>query len=344
MQKVLVTGIAGFIGFHTARRLLDHGYEVIGIDNLNTYYDVQLKLDRLNELGIDVHSDSFIRQTTTPSIRFDKLSFLQLDITYKDMLFHLMEAENPEYIIHLAAQAGVRYSIQNPDAYIQSNVVGFANILEACRMFNVSHLVYASSSSVYGNMSKVPFHESDRVDKPVSLYAATKKSNELMAYTYNHLYGFPCTGLRFFTVYGPWGRPDMAVFLFTRAILTGEPIKVFNHGELWRDFTFIDDIVEGILGVICKEASTKEAQVFNIGNNQPIKLLEFIQTIEKVLDKKARLNMLKMQEGDVYKTYASIDSLRNHSGYMPKTMLYEGIERFVHWYRSYYGSGLSEKY
>ncbi|WP_421754409.1 NAD-dependent epimerase/dehydratase family protein [Croceimicrobium sp.] len=277
MQKILITGIAGFIGYHTARKLLGLGYEIIGIDNLNTYYDVQLKLDRLNELGIDVHSDTFIRQTKTASSQFDKLSFLQLDLTNKDGLFHLVEEEKPYQILHLAAQAGVRYSILNPDAYVQSNVVGFANILEACRRNDVKHLVYASSSSVYGNTSEVPFSESDRVDEPVSLYAATKKSNELMAHTYNHLYGFPCTGLRFFTVYGPWGRPDMAAFLFTRAIIKGEPIKVFNYGELWRDFTFIDDIVEGVIGVIRKEPFAKVAQIFNIGNNQPVKLLDFIQ-------------------------------------------------------------------
>ncbi len=336
MQKVLVTGIAGFIGFHTARKLLNLGYEVIGIDNLNTYYDVQLKLDRLNELGIDVHSDTFIRQTKTISTKFDKLSFLQLDLTNKDGLFHLVSEEKPYQILHLAAQAGVRYSILNPDAYVQSNVVGFANILEACRRYEVEHLVYASSSSVYGNTAKVPFSESYRVDEPVSLYAATKKSNELMAHTYNHLYGFPCTGLRFFTVYGPWGRPDMAAFLFTRAILNGEPIKVFNHGELWRDFTFIDDIVEGIIGVIRKEPFAKKAQIFNIGNNQPVKLIDFIQTLETALGKKAELKMMEMQEGDVYKTYASVDRLKEYVGYEPHSNIAQGLEQFVNWYQSYY--------
>tara|TARA_B100001115_G_scaffold185071_1_gene191275 strand:+ start:3026 stop:4045 length:1020 start_codon:yes stop_codon:yes gene_type:complete len=339
MQKILITGIAGFIGYHTARKLLGLGYEIIGIDNLNTYYDVQLKLDRLNELGIDVHSDTFIRQTKTASSQFDKLSFLQLDLTNKDGLFHLVEEEKPYQILHLAAQAGVRYSILNPDAYVQSNVVGFANILEACRRNDVKHLVYASSSSVYGNTSEVPFSESDRVDEPVSLYAATKKSNELMAHTYNHLYGFPCTGLRFFTVYGPWGRPDMAAFLFTRAIIKGEPIKVFNYGELWRDFTFIDDIVEGVVGVIRKEPFAKEAQIFNIGNNQPVKLLDFIQTLETALDKKAELKMMEMQEGDVYKTYASVDRLKEYVGYEPSTNIAEGLKQFVNWYQSYYKIG-----
>jgi len=339
MQKILITGIAGFIGYHTARKLLGLGYEIIGIDNLNTYYDVQLKLDRLNELGIDVHSDTFIRQTKTASSQFDKLSFLQLDLTNKDGLFHLVEEEKPYQILHLAAQAGVRYSILNPDAYVQSNVVGFANILEACRRNDVKHLVYASSSSVYGNTSEVPFSESDRVDEPVSLYAATKKSNELMAHTYNHLYGFPCTGLRFFTVYGPWGRPDMAAFLFTRAIIKGEPIKVFNYGELWRDFTFIDDIVEGVVGVIRKEPFAKEAQIFNIGNNQPVKLLDFIQTLETALGKKAELKMMEMQEGDVYKTYASVDRLKEYVGYEPSTNIAEGLKQFVNWYQSYYKIG-----
>lgn len=339
MQKILITGIAGFIGYHTALKLLGLGYEIIGIDNLNTYYDVQLKLDRLNELGIDVHSDTFIRQTKKASSQFDKLSFLQLDLTNKDGLFHLVEEEKPYQILHLAAQAGVRYSILNPDAYVQSNVVGFANILEACRRNDVKHLVYASSSSVYGNTSEVPFSESDRVDEPVSLYAATKKSNELMAHTYNHLYGFPCTGLRFFTVYGPWGRPDMAAFLFTRAIIKGEPIKVFNYGELWRDFTFIDDIVEGVVGVIRKEPFAKEAQIFNIGNNQPVKLLDFIQTLETALDKKAELKMMEMQEGDVYKTYASVDRLKEYVGYEPRTNIAEGLKQFVNWYQSYYKIG-----
>lgn len=336
MQKVLVTGIAGFIGFHTARKLLNLGYKVIGIDNLNTYYDVQLKLDRLNELGIDVHSDTFIRQTKTPSTQYENLSFLQLDLTNKDGLFRLTEAEMPHQILHLAAQAGVRYSILNPNAYVQSNMVGFANILEACRRYEVKHLVYASSSSVYGNTKKVPFSESDPVDEPVSLYAATKKSNELMAHTYNHLYGFPCTGLRFFTVYGPWGRPDMAAFLFTRAILNGEPIKVFNHGELWRDFTFIDDIVEGVVGVIQKDQIPNEAQIFNIGNNQPVKLVDFIQTLETALGKKAELKMMEMQEGDVYKTFASVNRLRDYVGYNPVTNIERGLQQFVTWYKSYY--------
>ena len=336
MQKILVTGIAGFIGYHTARRLLNLGYEVIGIDNLNTYYDVQLKLDRLNDLGIDIHSDTFIRQTKTISTKFDKLSFLQLDLTNKDGLFHSIEAEKPDQILHLAAQAGVRYSILNPDAYIQSNVVGFANILEVCRRYEIKHLVYASSSSVYGNRSEVPFSEEDRVDEPVSLYAATKKSNELMAHTYNHLYGFPCTGLRFFTVYGPWGRPDMAAFLFTRAILKGEPIKVFNQGELWRDFTYIDDIIDGVVGVIRKQPFTQEAQIFNIGNNQPVKLLDFIQSLESALGKKAELKMMEMQAGDVYMTYASIDLLKVYVGYTPSTDIQKGLEEFVNWYKLYY--------
>ena len=336
MQKILVTGIAGFIGYHTARRLLNLGYEVIGIDNLNTYYDVQLKLDRLNDLGIDIHSDTFIRQTKTISTKFDKLSFLQLDLTNKDGLFHSIEAEKPDQILHLAAQAGVRYSILNPDAYIQSNVVGFANILEVCRRYEIKHLVYASSSSVYGNRSEVPFSEEDRVDEPVSLYAATKKSNELMAHTYNHLYGFPCTGLRFFTVYGPWGRPDMAAFLFTRAILKGEPIKVFNQGELWRDFTYIDDIIDGVVGVIRKQPFTQEAQIFNIGNNQPVKLLDFIQSLESALGKKAELKMMEMQAGDVYMTYASIDLLKDYVGYTPSTDIQKGLEEFVNWYKLYY--------
>lgn len=336
MQKVLITGIAGFIGFHVARRLLILGYEVIGVDNLNTYYDIQLKLDRLKELGFDLPNHGFIPKTKIQSKKVDKLSFLQLDLINKEGLFNLMKVENPHQILHFAAQAGVRYSILNPDAYVQANVVGFANILEACRHNNIEHLIYASSSSVYGNRNEVPFSESDRVDEPVSLYASTKKSNELMAHAYNHLYGFPCTGLRFFTVYGPWGRPDMAAFLFTRAILKGEPIKVFNHGELWRDFTFIDDIVEGVVGVVRKKPLIKDAQIFNIGNNKPVKLLDFIQILETTLNKKAKLSLMEMQEGDVYKTYASVDRLKEFVGYEPQFDLATGLKQFVNWYKLYY--------
>lgn len=336
MKKVLITGAAGFIGYHLSKKMLELGFQVFGIDNLNAYYDVRLKLDRLKELGIDTQDGIFLRQEEVRSFKFSNLNFLQLDLTDENRIDELFEKEKFDIVVNLAAQAGVRYSIDNPKVYVQSNIVGFINILEACRQNNIKHLIYASSSSVYGNRDKVPFSEADRVDNPISLYAATKKSNELMAHVYSHLYALPTTGLRFFTVYGPWGRPDMAPFLFTKALFEKKAIKVFNNGDLMRDFTFIDDIIEGILGIISKEVASSDCRVFNIGNNNPEKLMDFIKYIEQSANQKAVLDFLPMQAGDVYQTFADIDSLQKYSGYEPKTDLKDGLEQFVAWYKTYY--------
>jgi len=333
-DKILVTGSAGFIGFHMSKLLLEENHEVVGIDNLNDYYDVNLKTDRLKILK-----------------KFKNYTFQKVDIKDKKELDSVFEEFEPDYVINLAAQAGVRYSIENPYAYIDSNIIGFINILEACRNFPVKHLLYASSSSVYGGNSKVPFSTSDQVDNPVSLYAATKKSNELMAHTYSHLYDIPTTGLRFFTVYGPWGRPDMAYFSFTKSIIDGKPIKVFNHGKMERDFTYIDDIVEGISKLIRKPHNPKVElddsinysisfnapyKIYNIGNNHPIKLEKFIKVIENKLEKEAQKNYLEMQPGDVLKTYADVTDLQIDIGFKPKTLIEEGIGKFVDWYKEYY--------
>jgi len=333
-MKILLTGAAGFIGMTTALRLLARGDEVVGLDNLNDYYDVSLKQNRLNRL-----------------LPYPGFRFVKLDVADRAGMADLFVAEKFDRVIHLAAQAGVRYSLQNPHAYIESNVVGFTNILEGCRHARVQHLVYASSSSVYGGNTKMPFSEHDSVDHPVSLYAATKKANELMAHTYSHLYGLPTTGLRFFTVYGPWGRPDMALFLFTKAILEGRAIDVFNHGKMQRDFTYVDDIVEGVIRVIDRIASPNAAydaswadpatsnvpyRVFNIGNNNPVPLLDFIGGIENALGKKAEKNLLPLQDGDVPETYANTDALNEWVGFVPGTSIEQGIGRFVAWYREYY--------
>jgi UDP-glucuronate 4-epimerase len=333
-MKILVTGAAGFIGMTTSLRLLARGDEVVGLDNLNDYYSVQLKLDRLARLQ------------ALPGFRFAKL-----DVADRDGMAALFAAEKFDRVIHLAAQAGVRYSLENPHAYIDSNIVGFTNILEGCRHSQVQHLTYASSSSVYGGNTRMPFSVHHSVDHPVSLYAATKKANELMAHTYSHLYGLPTTGLRFFTVYGPWGRPDMALFLFTKAILEGRPIDVFNRGEMQRDFTYIDDIVEGVIRVSDRVATpnpdyTADApdpgtsnapfRVFNIGNHDPVPLMDFIGAIEEALGQTAQKNLLPMQPGDVPATYADVEALTDWTGFMPKTPIREGIGRFVAWYRDYY--------
>jgi len=323
-MKVLVTGAAGFVGMHTCLRLLARGDEVVGVDNLNDYYDPTLKQDRLARLA------------PHPLFRFHRL-----DIAERAGVARLFEAEAFDRVVHLAAQAGVRYSLQNPHAYAESNLTGFVNVLEGCRHQRVQHLVFASSSSVYGGNTKMPFAETDPVDRPVSLYAATKKANELMAHTYSHLYGLPTTGLRFFTVYGPWGRPDMAYFLFTRAILEGRPIDVFNHGDMKRDFTYIDDIVEGVLRVLGRAATPPEGagaphRVFNIGNHDPVPLLEFIGCIERRLGRTADKRLLPMQDGDVPATYADITALERWVGFKPSTPLAEGIDRFVDWYVAYY--------
>lgn len=352
-MKILVTGSAGFIGFHLANKIVEEGFDVVGIDNINDYYPGKLKFARLSEAGISNDAANWHRKIS--STKYPGYSFVRMNLEDREQIDRLFREEKFDAVCNLAAQAGVRYSIENPHAYIQSNIVGFANILEACRHNNIRHLVYASSSSVYGNNSKMPLSVTDRVDNPVSLYAATKKSNELMAHTYSHLYGIPTTGLRFFTVYGPWGRPDMAYFSFTKNILGNKPIQIFNHGDLYRDFTYIDDIVDGIRKIIVEgkeqRAKSKEQRaggreqrveslaaykVYNIGNSTPVKLLDFIETIEKALGKKAAKEYLDMQPGDVYKTFADVSDLKNDFGYAPNTPLEKGIGEFVKWYISYY--------
>jgi UDP-glucuronate 4-epimerase len=335
-MKILLTGAAGFIGMHTSLKLLARGDEVVGVDNLNDYYDVSLKLARLDRLK-----------------DHKGFSFHKLDVADREGMAALFASAKPDRVIHLAAQAGVRYSLTNPQAYIESNLAGFTNILEGCRHNQVQHLTYASSSSVYGGNTALPFHEHQNIDHPVSLYAATKKANELMAHTYSHLFGLPTTGLRFFTVYGPWGRPDMALFLFTRAILKGEPIQVFNHGNMVRDFTFIEDIVEGVVRVSDKPATANPAfdsanpdpatsnapyRVFNIGNNQPTTLMQYIEALESALGKTALKEFLPMQPGDVPATAASTDELDKWVGFKPNTPVREGVQRFVNWYTQHYGA------
>ncbi|MFA6178534.1 MAG: NAD-dependent epimerase [Candidatus Methylopumilus sp.] len=336
-MKVFVTGAAGFIGYHVAIKLLERGDIVIGIDNLNDYYDVRLKEARLAAIQAHPKAHNF--------------KFVKLDLAEREATAELFTIEKPSHVVHLAAQAGVRYSLVNPHAYISSNIVAFTNVLEACRHGDIEHLVYASSSSVYGGNTKLPFSEQDNVDHPVSLYAATKKANELMAHTYSHLYGLPTTGLRFFTVYGPWGRPDMSPFLFADAILNGRPIKVFNHGDMMRDFTYIDDIVEGVVRVLDKPAtslmessdeypgsavSKVPYRIFNIGNSQPEKLLDFIALLEATIGKVAQKEFLPMQPGDVKETYADTTALEAWVGFKPSMSLQNGVARFVNWYLSFY--------
>jgi UDP-glucuronate 4-epimerase len=334
--KVLVTGAAGFIGMHVCERLLARGDEVVGIDNFNDYYEVSLKEARAMRLAV------------LPSFRG-----LRLDVADREAMADLFSTEKFDGVVHLAAQAGVRYSLKNPHAYADSNLLGFVNILEGCRHSAVKHLVYASSSSVYGGNTKMPFSEHDSVDHQVSLYAATKKANELMAHTYSHLYSLPTTGLRFFTVYGPWGRPDMALFLFTRAILEGRPIDVFNHGKMQRDFTYIDDIVEGVVRTLDRPPVTNPGfdkaipdpatswapyRVFNIGNNQPVELMAFIEALERALGKSAQKNFLPLQDGDVQATSANVDELSALTGFAPRTSVQDGINRFASWYREFYSA------
>ncbi len=333
-NDVLVTGAAGFIGFHLSRRLLENGVRVVGLDILNDYYDVNLKRDRLKQLETR-----------------EGFTFAKIDLADRAKMDDLFSRRPFDVVVNLAAQAGVRYSLKNPHAYVDANIVGFVNLLECCRHHASGHLVFASSSSVYGANTKLPFSVHDNVDHPVSLYAASKKANELMAHTYSHLFGLPCTGLRFFTVYGPWGRPDMALFLFTKAILEDRPIQVFNHGQMQRDFTYIDDIVEGVVRVMARPAAPNDDwhgdhpdpgtsyapyRIYNIGNNNPVPLMDFIGAIEKALGKEARKIMLPLQQGDVPATYADVADLVRDAGFQPSTPIEEGIARFIEWYREYY--------
>lgn len=322
-KKILVTGGAGFIGFHFSKKLLEAGCRVVGFDNLNEYYDVKLKYDRLAILQ-----------------EFEQFQFIKGDLADKNALEQLFEAERPDIVVNLGAQAGVRYSIENPETYMQSNMIGFFNVLECCRHYPVEHLVYASSSSVYGANKKIPFSTEDKVDNPVSLYAATKKSNELMAHCYSKLYGIPSTGLRFFTVYGPYGRPDMAYFSFTQKIMKGETIKVFNHGDMYRDFTYVDDIVAGMINILSNPPKENENgvryKIYNIGNNKPEKLMYFIETLEKCLGKEAKKEFYPMQPGDVYQTYADVTDLIEDFDFKPGTPIEEGLQKFAEWYREYY--------
>ena len=332
-MKILVTGAAGFIGYHVCEKLVTLGHTVLGLDSINDYYEVSLKIDRLKELGIFDPKDN----TVVSSTMHDNFSFIKLNLEDRENVIHLFERQAFDTVCSLAAQAGVRYSLEKPFAYIDSNITGFLNILESCRHHNVKKLVYASSSSVYGLSDKIPFSTSDKVDTPISLYAATKKSNELMAHTYSHLFGIETIGLRFFTVYGPWGRPDMAMFLFTDAILNDKPIKVFNGGNLSRDFTYIDDIVEGVIATLINSSKNKDLyKLYNIGNSQPVKLTDFILEIERVVGKTARKEMLPMQPGDVEKTWADVSDLEKDFGYKPQTPISIGIRNFVEWYRNYY--------
>lgn len=335
-QTILVTGASGFIGFHLCRKLLDLGHQVVGLDNNNDYYQIQLKLDRLKELGIEEVKPSELVESKTYGKQFQ---FIELDLDNRVELPKLFKQQQFDKVCNLAAQAGVRYSLENPNAYVDANVVGFVNLLECIRHNGVKKLVYASSSSVYGMNDKVPFETTDRVDHPISLYAATKKANELMAYTYSHLYDIETIGLRFFTVYGPWGRPDMAMFLFTDAILNDRPIKVFNEGKLSRDFTYIDDIVEGVQKTILEaQPNNQKHSLYNIGNGSPVKLFDFIEAIEKSIGKTADKQMLPMQPGDVEQTWADTKDLERDYNYKPNTDIQVGVDRFVEWYKGYYSS------
>jgi len=330
LSKYLVTGTAGFIGFHLANALLEKGEDVVGLDNINDYYDVNLKYARLKEAGIDRDDVEWGR--FAQSKKYSGYRFIRMNLGDKEGIMELFRNEQFDYVIHLAAQAGVRYSIDHPDVYIQSNIIGFFNILEACRHYPVKHLLYASSSSVYGNNEKVPFSEDDNVDHPVSLYAATKKSNELMASTYIHLYDIQATGLRFFTVYGPWGRPDMAIYKFTKAMVNNKPIQVYAEGKLLRDFTYIDDIINGILSILARLTKETPPRLMNIGNNHPVFVNTLVTELENALGRHAQIEYLQMQPGDVNATYADISKINSYCGFTPNTDLKEGIKRFCEWY------------
>ena len=348
-MKILITGTAGFIGYHLAKQLIARGDEVVGLDSINDYYDVQLKYDRLAETGISQGEIEY--NHLVQSKKYSNYRFIQLNLEDREAVAKLFDEQRFDKVCHLAAQAGVRYSLVNPHAYVNSNIVGFVNILEGCRHAQVKHLAYASSSSVYGLNEKMPFSTSDNIDHPISLYAATKKSNELMAHSYSHLFNLPTTGLRFFTVYGPWGRPDMALFLFTKAILEGKPINIFNHGNMQRDFTYIDDIVEGVIRVIDNppkgnpdwsamnpdpSSAKSPYKVYNIGNSSPVPLMNFIRAIEENLGMEAKKNFMEMQPGDVVATWANVDDLVEDLEYQPKTSVKYGIGKFVDWYKEYY--------
>lgn len=348
-MRILVTGTAGFIGFHVANKLLKDGHTVIGLDNVNNYYDVSLKYNRLLNAGINAHS--LANNIKVVSNKYPSYSFYRGNLENLSDVEYVFKHEPADVVIHLAAQPGVRYSLQNPQVYVSSNINGFGNILECCRNHNIKHLLYASSSSVYGLNDSIPFKTSDNTDHPISLYAASKKSNELMAHVYSHLFNMPTTGLRFFTVYGPWGRPDMAMFTFTDAIIKGKPVQIYNEGKMFRDFTYIDDIVEGVVKAInvipranknWKQstsdipASSAPYKIYNIGNNKPVSLLEFIETIEAELNIKAIKEFLPMQPGDVETTYADIEEIKNDLGYIPSTSIKDGIKKFVDWYKDYY--------
>lgn len=337
MKVVLVTGAAGFIGYHLCETLLKQGHFVIGLDNINDYYEVTLKYARLHQLGIEKESASVFLKNSESTLHGSRMQFIRMNLEDRIELPKLFKSYNVDIVCNLAAQAGVRYSIENPEAYIDSNINGFLNVLECCRHHNVKRLVYASSSSVYGNTDKIPFEETTNVDLPISLYAATKKSNELMAHTYSYLYKIETIGLRFFTVYGPWGRPDMAMFLFTDAILNNKPIDVFNNGNLSRDFTYIDDVVQGVISTLLKDSKNSNLyKLYNIGNGKPVQLLDFIESLEKVLDITATKNMLPMQDGDVYQTFASTSKLEHDFEYKPQTKVDDGINEFVKWYNNFY--------
>ena len=349
-MKVLVTGAAGFIGFHLCKKLIERGDIVTGLDNINDYYDLRLKYGRLTNLGIDKDQIEYGKKIKSLN---DNFKFIKLDLDDRDNLYNLFKEEGFDAVCNLAAQAGVRYSLENPQAYIDSNINGFINILESCRNYNVNNLSYASSSSVYGLNKSLPFSTNDNVDHPISLYAASKKSNELMAHTYSHLFNISSTGLRFFTVYGPWGRPDMALFLFTKAALSNQPIKVFNNGEMRRDFTYVDDIIEGVVRVIDNPASSNKLwdpfnsdpssssapyKIYNIGNSNPVNLVDFINAIENILNIKIEKKMLPLQPGDVTETYANVEDLVEDLNYKPSTPLIEGVENFINWYKRFYNA------
>lgn len=349
MAKILVTGSAGFIGFHLSKRLIERGDEVVGLDSINDYYDVNLKYARLEQVGVE--RDKLSAKDVVRSSKYNNYKFYKMKLEDRDSILKLFSIEKFDKVCNLAAQAGVRYSLENPYTYIDSNIVGFVNILEGCRNNNVEHLAYASSSSVYGLNEEMPFSTHQNVDHPISLYAASKKSNELMAHTYSYLFSLPTTGLRFFTVYGPWGRPDMALFIFTKAILEGRPIDIFNNGNMQRDFTYVDDIVEGIIRVIDNPpkksynwsainpdpaSSIAPFKLYNIGNSAPVKLLDFVKAIEESLGKRAMINYLPMQNGDVPATWANVDDLVNDLGFKPHTSVNEGVRNFINWYLSYF--------